>query len=137
MGKCQQTIEKTDGAHMPGTVIHYIRLLIKDSNQLWGKNPAENTHQFCKNRGGQNTNQHALFDTVILVGTEILTNEGREGLGKTGDRQEGKALNFGIGAAACHGSLAEAVDIGLHHQIGNGDDRVLNTGGQAVGDDLT
>ena len=49
----------------------------------------------------------------MTTGTQILSHEGGERLGKAGDGQEGKALQLGICTAAGHGCFAEAVALAL------------------------
>lgn len=55
---------------------------------------------------------------------------------EAGDGEKTEPLDGGVCPAACHCHFPELVDIGLHHHIGQGDDGILETGGQAVSGDL-
>ena len=112
---------------MAHTVIDDLRILIKDGYQLRGKEVGQHTDDLRHTAGAYKAKSHTFFHPIILFGSQILTHKGSQCLGKAGDRQESKAFNLGIGAAACHGGSADAVDIALHHNVGKTDHRILDT----------
>ena len=57
-------------------------------------------------------------------------------LRKAGDRQERKAFQLGIGAAAGHGIFAKAIDVALDNNVCQCNHTVLYTGGQTVAHDV-
>ena len=135
--KSQKEIKQTDGPHMPCAVIYDLWLTVEEANQMGRKEVKTDAHELCKNGGTTDAEKHTFFDPVIFLGAKILADKGRKCLGKTGDRQESEAFYFRVGAAAGHGSFAKAVNIGLDHHIGNGNNGILNTGRKTVSDDLT
>ena len=56
-----------------------------------------------------------------------MSDESRERHGKTGNRQEGKALYAGIASAGGHGVISESVDVRLHDDVCNRYDGILHT----------
>ena len=135
VGQGQQTVKQADGPHMPGAVIHHLGRIIEEPNELGSKHPGKHTDQLRHGAGAGHSEGHTLLHPVVLLGTQILAYEGGQSLGKAGHRQEGKALDLTVGAAARHCRLAEAVDVALDHQIGEGNDGILDAGGQAETDD--
>ena len=83
----------------------------------------------------EGTEFHALFYAVRLACTNILADEGRQRHREAGHRQEGEALHLAVRATARHGLRTERVDVGLHNDVGNRNDRVLHAGGQALHND--
>lgn len=115
-----------------GSIGDYFGIVVKCSYEHRGKGINQDAHQLGHSDGAKDTETRALFCPVIFFGAQVLTDKRSHGHGKAGDGKEAEPFYFGIGAAACHGHFAEAVDIGLHHNIGNGNDGVLKAGGQAV-----
>ncbi len=136
VGEGQQAEEQADGAHMPRAVIHHLRIVIEEGNHLGREEIAHRAHQRCHGYGANDAEGDALFGAAVLLRAQILTHEGGKRLCKAGYRQERKAFQLGIGATAGHGSFAEAVDIGLHDHIRNGNHTVLYTRRQTVTDDF-
>jgi len=136
VGEGQQAIEQADGAHVAGTEIDGLGGTAEEANELGSEDVGKHTDGLRHDHGAGDAEAHTFLDPVILVGTQVLAHEGGQGHGEAGDRQEGKALQLGVGTAAGHGGLAEAVDIGLNHHIGDGDHGILNAGGQAKPDDI-
>jgi len=137
MGKCQQAVKQANGTHMPGAKIDGFRGIIEKTNEFRGEKIAQNTNQFRHNATAGNAEADAFFHPLMLMSTKVLSNEGGERLGKAGNGQEGKAFQFGIGAASGHGGFAESIDIGLHHHIGKGNHTVLHAGWQTVAKDFS
>ena len=135
VGEGQQTVEQADGPHMPAAKGHHIRLAIEKPDQLRCKDVGNDTNGLRHQDAAGDSKVHTLLYPVVLSGAQILSDKGGQGHGETGDGQKREALDLGIGAAARHGGSAEAVDIGLDHQIGNADDGVLNTGGKTESHD--
>ena len=136
VGKGKQAVKQTDGAHMPGAKVNGLGRIAEKANELGRKQVGKHADHLCHDAAAGNTEPHALFDPVVLMRTQILPHKGGKGLGEAGDRQEGKAFQLGVRAAACHGILAEAVDVALHKHICHSDDAVLHTGGKSVTDDV-
>ena len=136
MGERKQEVEKTNGAHMLNTVANGRCRFTEKADQLRRKHIGKYADQLRHDTAAYDAEGNALFHSGMLSCAKVLSHKGGEGLGKAGDRQEGKTLQLGVCAAAGHGSLAKAVDIGLHHHVGNGDDAVLHAGGDTVAEDL-
>ncbi len=136
MGEGQQEIEKRSNAGMGRAIGDYFRGTIESGNQSGNGEIDTDSHKFCHDDRAENTKPGTLFSPVILPGAQILADERGKGHGETGDRQETEALDLGVGAASCYRHLAKLVDVGLHHHIGQGDDGILKSGRQSVGDDL-
>ena len=120
---------------MPHTVGHDFRAAAENADELRREEVGENTEGFCHQTGTGEAKSHTFFHPVIFLCAEILSHESRQSHGKAGNRKEGETFDFGIGAAAGHGCITKAVDIGLNHQIGKGNDGILNTGGKTEPDD--
>ena len=116
---------------MPGTKGDSIGRIAEQANELRREHIGGNADQLRKDHGAGNAEGHTFVDTVEFPGPQILADEGAQRHGKAGDGQKGKALNLGVGSAACHGGFSKAVDIGLNHHIGNGNHGILHAGGQA------
>ena len=132
MGESQQAVKQADGAHMLYAEGNRLRRVAEQADKLGSKQVGQQTHHLRHDAAAGDAEAHALFHPVVLSGAQVLPHEGGEGLGEAGHRQEGEALQLGVGAAARHGRLAKGVDIGLHHHIGHRDDAVLHAGGQTV-----
>ena len=136
VGEGKQEEEQANGAAVKHAVVNDLRAVVKQPDELGGKKIKQPADTLSHHHGADNGENSALFHPVILLCAQVLTHEGSQGLAEAGNGQEGKALNFGVGAAACHGSGAEGIDVGLHHHIGKTDHGILNTGGQAKADDV-
>ena len=136
MGKSQQAVKQADGTHMLYAKVDSLGRFAEKANQLGRKGIADKPHQFRHQAAANNSEADTLFHPIVVTGAQVLSYKSRKRLRKAGDRQEGEALQLGIGAAACHSGFAKAVDIGLHHHIGKGNHTVLHTGGQAVLDNV-
>ena len=136
VGKGQQAVEQADGLHVPGAEPDGFLRIGEKADQLRRKQVGQHTDDLGHRAAAGDAEAYALFDPVVTACAKILSHEGGQGLRKAGHGQEGKALQLGIGAAAGHSGLAEAVDIGLDHHVGKGDDAVLHAGGQTVADNI-
>ena len=135
VGQGQQAVEQGAGSGLLDAEPDGVGLGGKGPGQQGRSDKDQHSYDLCQDDGAEHTESGALLGTLILLGAQVLADKGGDGHGKTGDGQEGKALDLGIGAAARHGHLAKGVDIGLDHHIGQSDDGVLEAGGQAVLDD--
>ena len=136
MGECHEEVEKADGAHMLGAEGNGLGGIAEHCDKLRRKQIGKPTDDRCHCAAARNAKGDAFFDSGMVSRTQILTHEGGQSLSKAGHRQKSKALQLGVRAAACHGCLAKAVDVGLHHHICQSNDAVLDAGGQTVADDL-
>ena len=134
VGEGQQEVEQADSTGVHAAVGYDLRRVVEESNQIGCKDVRSDADDFCHDAAAGNTESHTFFHPVVLMGSQILANKSRQGHGKTGDGQESEAFNFGMGTAAGHGGGTEAVDVGLDHQIGKTDDRILDAGGQTEPD---
>jgi len=92
-----------------------------------GQNPNEDTDNFRHDYGAKNSELRPRFGAVEFFRAQILSDESRERHGKTGNRQEGKALYAGIASAGGHGVISESVDVRLHDDVCNRYDGILHT----------
>lgn len=105
-------------------------------DELRRKNIGDDSDDRSHCTAAGHTEGNPLFYSAMMPCAQVLTDEGGESLSKAGNRQEGKALQLRVGAATRHSRLAEAVDVGLHKDVGKSDYAVLNPRGQTVTDDL-
>ena len=132
VGIGQQEVEQRDGSRLARAEGNDLRSGRKNRDQLRRKSIHAHADQLRQCNGGKNAEARALFRAVVLHRAEVLAGVGGQSHGKAGDRQEGEALQLGIRAVSRHGQLAEGVDIALHDDVCQADDRVLHAGGQAV-----
>lgn len=132
VGEGQQKIEERYGAGLSGTKRNHLRIIIKSGYQYRSKPVDQKAHEFSGDDGTQNAETGSLFGTVILAGSQVLADEGGHGHCEAGDWQKAEALNFGISPAPGHGHFPKTVYIGLHHNVGDGDYGILETGRKAV-----
>ena len=76
-----------------------------------------------------------LFYPVQPPGTVVLAHKGGGRHADAGHGQDVEAVDLHVSAEPCHGGGTVAVHTGLHQHVGNGDDHVLDAGGQAHPDD--
>ena len=136
MAQGQEAIEQRLGFGLEVAVGYHIRVVVEEGDEERRAEEDQQAHSLGQQHRAEHSKPRAALDPVILPGAQVLAHEGRQTHDKAGHRQEGEALDLGIGAAAGHGVGAEGVDIGLDHYIGQTDDRVLDTRGQAEADDL-
>lgn len=136
MGEGHQAIEQADGTHVLSAEGYGILRSTEKANEGRGEKVGQQTYRLGHGAAAQRAEGHAFHHPFVLAGTQILPHKGGEGLAEAGDRKKRKALQFGIGAATRHSVLAEIVDIGLHHHVGDGDDAVLYTRGHTVAQDI-
>ena len=130
-GRQQEKEDRTD-LRLSDTEGDRLRLLGEGADQIGRGEIDRNADQLRRRNGTENAEAGALLGPVVFARAQILAHKGGQRHLKAGDRQEGEALDLGIGAAAGDGHGAEGVDVGLYHDVGNGDDRVLQAGGQTV-----
>ena len=132
VGKCQQEIEERNRTRLCGSIGDYFGIIVKCSYEYRRKGINQDTHQLGHSDGAEDAETCAFFRSVIFFCPQVLADKSGHGHGEAGDGKEAEPFDFGIGAAACHGHFAEAVDIGLHYNISDGNNGVLEAGGQAV-----
>ena len=137
MGVCQQEEEQCRGAGTGSTKCNYLRRGVEGGDQHRRQNEDDDTDQFCQNCRADNAKACTLSGSFILLCTEVLTDKGGHCHGEAGDRQKTETFDLGKGAAACHCHRAKRVDICLHNNVGQCDDRVLNAGRQTKADNLS
>lgn len=106
--------------------------IVESGNQQGRRKIDEHPDDFRADDGTYHSEGCALLGSVIFTRTQILADEGGKSHGEAGDRQKAEALYLGVGAAAGDSHLSELVDICLDEYIGNGDDGILEAGGQTV-----
>ena len=136
MGEGQQKVEQRDGAGLQHAQGQHRRRFGEQADQR----RSGQIRQYADDLGNDGRRQDAEPRTtagpLLLSRAQVLADVGGDGHGEAGDRQEGEALDLGVRAVGRHGVLAEGVDVGLHHHVGQGDDGVLHPGGQAVAQNL-
>ena len=134
VGESQEEVEQTDSSGVHGAVGHNLGAIVEEGDEVRSENVGGDADDFSHDAAAGNAETHTLSYPVMLMGTQILTDESGQSHGEAGNGQESKAFNLGVGTAAGHSGRAEAVDIGLDYQIGKTNDGILNTGGQAEPD---
>ncbi len=136
MRECQKEIKERNCPRLCRTVSNDFRRPVKGADENRYGEVQEDTDQFCRKGGTENTEARSFFGALILFCTKILADKGGQRKGKTGDGKEAESFYLGIGAAAGNCHLAEFVNVGLDDDIGKGDDGILKAGGQSVCYDL-
>ena len=81
------------------------------------------------------TSTCALLHPFEVAGTVVLAHKGGGRHAEAGDGQDVEAVDLHVGGKARHGGGTVAVDAGLDQHVREGDDHVLDAGGQADADD--
>ena len=136
MGEGQQTVEQGHGAGVGHAKGHHLRLAVEGGHQQRGGQEDDPADGLRQQRAAHQAEFHPRPHPVEAVGPQVLADEGRQGQGKAGHRQKGKALNTAVGTAPRHGGGVKGIDIGLDNDVGQRDHRALHPGGDAQGDDL-
>ncbi len=136
VGEGQEEVEQADGPGVGHAVGDDLRAAVEGGNQQGREDEDAQPDGLGQQGTAQQPEPDAGADPVIAPRPDVLAYKGGQGHGKAGDRQKGKALDFAVGTAARHGRRAEGVDVGLDDDVGQGDDRVLNAGGNTQIDDL-
>ena len=131
----QQAVEQRRRARLPHAEGDDLRLAAERAHQLRAQQVDAHAHDLRQQDRAKYAEFHTLAHTVGLTRTDILADKGRQRHRKAGHRQKGEALHLGIRAAARHGVGTEGVDVGLHNDVGQRNDRVLHTGWQPLLDD--
>lgn len=107
--------------------------IVKGSDEHRSKEVDEHPDYLRAYRSADGSESRALLGAVILPGSKVLADEGSKGHGEAGNRQEAEALNLRVSAASGDSHLSELVDISLNKHVRNGNDGILESGGQPVG----
>lgn len=108
------------------------RIAGEQADQLRGEDEDQQGDGLRNRHRAENAHANPLLHAVIRLCAEVLADEGGQRHREAGDGQEAEALDAAVRAAARHGRRAELVDVALHDDVADGDDAVLQTGGQAV-----
>lgn len=136
VGKCQEEIKQRIDPGLAGSTLDDFRCAVKGGDQMGNEKKHKDPHKFCQCDGTEYAEAGTFFDTVIFFCPDVLTGEGSNGKGKTGNREKSKALDLGIRATAGHSHFSERVDVGLYHHVSQGNDGILDAGRKTVGNDL-
>ena len=136
MVKSQKAVKKGDGPGLAHPVGQHLRVAVEQADELRGPQPDHQADDLRQDGGAQDAEPCSLLHPVHLPGPQVLADKGGQSHGEAGDREEGEALDPGVGAAARHGVVSEGVDVALNDDVGQADDGVLDTGGQAEANDL-
>ena len=136
VGEGQQTVEQADGPRLQHAQPDDLRRAGEQGHQPRRRQIGDDADDLRNDGCRRDAENSALSGTGLHARAQILPHIGGDGHGEAGDGQEGEALDLGVRTVGSGGHLAEGVDIGLHHHVGKADDGVLNTGGQAVAQDL-
>lgn len=137
MGKGKQKVKKRDGSRLGCAVGDDLRRAVEGRNKDGNGKVDKNTYYLRHSDRTEDAEPGAFFCPFILFCPEVLADKGGEGERKTGDGQETEAFDLGISAAPGHRHFAKFVNIALDDHVGEGNDRVLEPCGEAVGDDLS
>ena len=132
MGKGKQEIKEGDDSCLRCPVGDDLGGPVEEGGKGGDQDINGDPNQLRKDNGCDAAEDGSFFHTVVFLGAQVLAGKGSHGQGKAGNRQKAEAFDLGIGAASCHGSRAEGVDVGLHHHIGKGDDGILDPSRQTV-----
>ena len=136
VGECQQAVEQADDPCLQHAQLNDLRGTGEQPHQPRRRQIGGDTDELGDDSRRRDAEDGALSGTGLHTRAQILAHIGGDGHGEAGNGQEREALDLGIRAVGRRGHLAEGVDVGLHHHVGKADHRVLDTGGQAVAQDL-
>ena len=136
VGKGQEEVKQCIDPGLAGPILDDFRGTVEGGNQMGNEKKHKDSHKLCQRDGTEYTEAGAFFYTVIFFCPDVLTGEGSNGKGKTGNREKSKAFHLGIRAAAGHSHFSERVDVGLYHHVSQGNDGILDAGRKTVGNDL-
>ena len=135
MGKCQQAVEQRDRMSLGGAVPDDLGIIVECGNKHGSQYVDADPDDLGKDDRADDAKPGAAFYPVEFLGAKILSDEGGQRQSKAGDGQEAEALDLGVSATAGYRHFTKAVDIGLDDDIGKGNDGILQSCGQAVGND--
>ena len=130
MGQGQQEVEQGLHPGLADAVGHHLRCVAEQGDEVGGQQEEQHADDLRQAHRQPHPQLGPLLDPVVLPGPQVLADEGGHGHGQAGDGQKDEALDLGIAAAAGHSIVPEGVDVGLDHQVGDGDDAVLYSAGQ-------
>ena len=135
MAERQQAVEQRDGVGLPHAERNDVGLAAESADEPRRRSVDGGADDLGHEHRAQTPELHALLHAVRPARADVLADERRQCHGKAGHGQEGEALHLAVRAAPGHGLCTERVDVGLHNDVGNRDDRVLDAGRQALHDD--
>ena len=100
VGKGQKEIKQRINPGLAGSTLDDFRCAVKGGDQMGNEKKHKDPHKFCQCDGTEYAEAGTFFDTVIFFCPYVLTGEGSNGKGKTGNREKSKALDLGIRATA-------------------------------------
>ncbi len=136
VGECHQAVEEGDHPGLPDAESHHLGGGAEQTDKRGGQEEDGQAYQLGKAHREQKAGLGALLDPVILACSQVLTYKGGDGQGKAHDGEKAEALHLGVASATGHGGVTKGVDIGLDHQVGDGDDAVLYPTGKPHAEDL-
>ena len=136
MRKAAEAEEKAADLSAQRAVMNDLRIRVKEGHKLRAKEDHEGAERLHHKDRGDQTETDSLPHAALFSGAEVLCHEGAHGHGKSVDRQEDEALKLCRCADAGHRHLAEGVDVGLDHHVGEVDHAGLQRCRQADLNDL-
>ena len=136
MRKGQQEIKERYCLGLGYAAGNHLGIAVEKADQAGRKKVDGDAHKLRGGDGAENAEDDALSHPLILARPHILADKGGQRQGKAGHRQEGKAFDFGVGAASGHSRGAEFINVGLHHHVGQRNDGILQACGETVADNL-
>ena len=132
----EQTVEERHRARLLHTEGDNAGRTVEERDELARPYVVAQADQLGHDDGEEDAEARAAPGAVILLGAEVLPDEGGAGHRKARDGQESKALDLAVRAVGGHGEHTEGVDLRLDNDVGKADDAVLHAGGKTVADDL-
>jgi len=124
----QQEIGQADEAHTDDAVGNSLRGVRNVDRKQLGRKPIHKGSQRDSNhRYTAKTDPKRLTDAFILMRAVVLAYKVHRGLGEGIDTNIDKALDILGGCIARHENIAEGIDGGLDQNVGNIEQRALNT----------
>ena len=128
----KQKVEQRNGVCLPHAKGDHIGLAAERTNQPRRQQVNRNADALGQRNRTNHAKTHTLVHAVRFARTHILADKSGQCHRKAGDRQESKTFHLAVRAAPGHGQCAKRVDVCLHNNICQRDDRVLDAGGQAL-----
>ena len=131
----QQEIERAEILHGRHAKLHHGIVLGEQVQDGVTEHQQQGTRKEGIAHAHGQRDPQAPLDTVQLARAKVLAHKGSGRHAEAHDRQDVEAVDLHVRGKACHGDSAVAVDTGLHQNVGERDDHVLDARGQAHPDD--
>ena len=128
MRKSKKEEENRFRSHLVNTDCHNGGVVVEKRNYPGAGYPEDSSESLRRNYRRKNSETGTFKSSFVVSGAKVLANEGGYCHCKRHYRNEDESFDFGIGTAAGHCGISESVYVGLDHNVGYGNDGVVDSG---------